>query len=148
VSPATHQTRAHVIELSQLDLQLAFVGTCALGEDVENQPGAIQHATLEHALEVTFLTGREDMIENDQVGLVGLDLVTQLFHLAATDEELRGGPAIGHTEERHGIGTGGQCQFLKLLGILARLGVLTIQMNQDGPFTPFMALEEQCDPLG
>ena len=79
---------------------------------------------------------------------MGLYLVTQLFHLAAADKEFSRGPTVGHTEKRHGIGTGGESQLLKLLGILARLGVLTIQMNQDGPFTPFMALEEQCDPLG
>ncbi|MNN21582.1 hypothetical protein D3C81_1349110 [compost metagenome] len=75
VGPAAHQPRAHVLELGQFDLQLAFMGTRPLGEDIEDQPGAIKHATLEDALEVAFLARREGVIENHQIYLFGVDQV-------------------------------------------------------------------------
>src|SRR5690606_9156253 len=71
VGPAAHQARAHVIELGQFDLQLALMGTSALGEDVENQTGTVKHPALEGALEVALLAGREGVIEDDQFSLFG-----------------------------------------------------------------------------
>ena len=47
VGPAAHQARGHVLELRELDLQLAFVAARALREDVEDQAGAVEHAALE-----------------------------------------------------------------------------------------------------
>ena len=75
VSPAAYKARAHVVKLGQFDLQLTFMGTGALSEDIENQPGTVKHATLENSFEVTLLTGREDVIENHNVDLLGLDQV-------------------------------------------------------------------------
>ena len=46
MGPAADQARGHVLELCQFDLQLAFVRTRALGEDVEDQAGAIDDAAL------------------------------------------------------------------------------------------------------
>jgi hypothetical protein len=57
VGPAAHQPRGHVLQLGQLDLQLALVGPRPLGEDIEDQPGAIEHPALQHALEVALLEG-------------------------------------------------------------------------------------------
>ena len=50
VGPAAHQSRRQVLQLRELDLQLAFEAARALREDVENQSGAIEHATLAAAL--------------------------------------------------------------------------------------------------
>ena len=44
VGPAAGQAGGHVIELRQLDLQLAFRALCALGEDIEDQARAIDYA--------------------------------------------------------------------------------------------------------
>jgi hypothetical protein len=44
-----------VLELRQLDLQLAFVRARALREDVEDQAGAVDDATLQQLLEVALL---------------------------------------------------------------------------------------------
>lgn len=75
MSPATNQARTHILKLGQFYLELAFVSAGALGENVENQTRAVNHATLENAFEVTFLTGCEDVIENHQVDLFGFDQV-------------------------------------------------------------------------
>jgi hypothetical protein len=68
VGPAAHQARGHVLELGQLDLQLAFVRTRALGEDVEDQAGAVDDAALGELLEVALLHRRERVVDQDQVG--------------------------------------------------------------------------------
>src|ERR1700712_2304750 len=143
VSPAANQARTHVLELRQFDLQLAFMSARALGEDVQDQARTIKHATLENAFEVAFLTGREDMIEDDNIGFFGLDEVTQLFDLAATYQIFGRWPMPRHVDKRNDIGTCRQSQLPKLLRIFARLRVLTIQMNEDCPLTTTVALKEQ-----
>src|SRR5690554_7727375 len=47
VGPAADQTGTQMIELGQLDLQLALVGTGALGEDIQNQTGRSEEHTSE-----------------------------------------------------------------------------------------------------
>jgi hypothetical protein len=39
----------------------------ALGEDVEDQAGAVDHAALQRALEVALLAGRSAVIDQDEV---------------------------------------------------------------------------------
>ncbi|MNZ63159.1 hypothetical protein D3C78_812990 [compost metagenome] len=75
VGPATNQPGAHVVKLGQFYLELAFMGAGALRENIENQTGAVDHATLEDPFEVTFLTGCEDVIEDDQVCFFGMDQI-------------------------------------------------------------------------
>ncbi|RMP65068.1 hypothetical protein ALQ18_05181 [Pseudomonas marginalis pv. marginalis] len=143
VSPATHQPRAHVVKLGQFNLELAFMGTGALGENIENQTRAVDHAALEHSFEVTFLTGREDVIEDHQIGLFGMHQVAQFLDLAAANQEFGGWPMTRYVKKRNGLGAGRICQLLKLLRIFARLRVLSIQVNEDYSLTTTVALKEQ-----
>ena len=57
VGPAADQTGTQMIELGQLDLQLALVGTGALGEDIQNQTGTVDYPALQFALQVALLAG-------------------------------------------------------------------------------------------
>jgi hypothetical protein len=57
VSPTTHQAGRQVLQLCELNLQLALEAARTLREDVENQSGTIKHATLELLLEIAFLAG-------------------------------------------------------------------------------------------
>ena len=143
VSPAANQPGAHVVKLSQFNLELAFMGTGALGENIENQAGTVNHATLENTFEVTFLTGREDVIEDHQIGFFGVDQVAKFLDLAAADQIFGGWPMTRHVKKRNGLGAGRICQLLKLLRIFARLRVLSIQVNEDYPLTTTVALKEQ-----
>src|SRR5207248_5301663 len=67
VSPAAHQARRQMLELGQLDLELAFGAVGALGEDVENEAHAIDHATIERALEIALLRAGERVIEDHEI---------------------------------------------------------------------------------
>ncbi|KAG0757703.1 hypothetical protein G6F22_019874 [Rhizopus arrhizus] len=44
VAPHARQARGQMLQLRQLDLQLAFVALCAQGEDVQNEGNAVHHA--------------------------------------------------------------------------------------------------------
>ena len=61
-----------MLQLRELDLQLAFEAARALRENVENQPAAIQHAPAGQLLEVAFLAGRQRVVDEYDIGLVGL----------------------------------------------------------------------------
>ncbi len=119
------------------------MGTRALGENIENQAGTVDHATLENTFEVTFLTGREDVIEDHQIGLFGMDQVAQFLDLAAANQVFGGWPMTRHVKKRNGLGAGRISQLLKLLRIFARLRVLSIQVNEDHSLTTTVALKEQ-----
>ena len=82
MGPAAHQSGGQVLELRQLDFQLAFVGTGALGENVQDQPGAIDYARIEQFFQVAFLDRAEQMIHQHQVGLQRTHGFGDLFGLA------------------------------------------------------------------
>jgi hypothetical protein len=65
--PAADQPRGHVPALGQFDLQLAFVRTRALGEDIEDQTGAVDDTALGVLLEVALLHGTQRMVDENQV---------------------------------------------------------------------------------
>src|SRR6185295_7375802 len=52
------EARQHVVELGQLDLQAAFTGARAAGEDVEDELRAVERLHLELFLEVALLGRR------------------------------------------------------------------------------------------
>ena len=78
-------------QLRQLHLQLAFMGARALGKDVENQPCACQHPARQRALEIALLTRAQCMVENNELGLMGLAGPGDLIKLALTDKGSRMG---------------------------------------------------------
>ncbi len=55
VRPTAYQPAAEVLELRELDFQLAFEAAGALREDVKDQAVAIEHPALGELLEVAFL---------------------------------------------------------------------------------------------
>lgn len=143
VGPAAYQPRAHVLQLRQFHLQLAFVGTCALGEDVEDQPGPVEYAALERSLEVALLAGRQGVVENHQLDVFGLDQVVQLLDLATADKIFGARLVAGDADECHRFRAGRTHQLLELLRVFTRLGVLPFQMHQNSLFPTTWALKEQ-----
>jgi hypothetical protein len=66
VSPHSHESRQHVLELCELDLHFCFRRSRACCEDVEDQFSAIHHALARCILDVFSLRGCELVIEDDQ----------------------------------------------------------------------------------
>jgi hypothetical protein len=86
VGPAADQACGQVLQLGQFDLQLALVALRALREDVEDQAGTVDHAHVEAPLQVTLLGGRQGVVEDDDLDLVGENGLRDLVGLAAADE--------------------------------------------------------------
>ena len=66
-APGADQPRQQVLQLRQLDLQLAFARPRAPGEDVENQLRAIDDLAADRLLDLPQLRRRQLVVEDDDV---------------------------------------------------------------------------------
>ena len=90
--PRQHQTLADqtgglVLQLRQLHLQLALRAGGPLGEDVQDQRGAVHHLHVEDILQVAHLDARQLLVQDAHVCLQGLALAAQFIRPAPTDEQ-------------------------------------------------------------
>ena len=100
VRPAAHQARRQVLELRQLDLELALARARALPEDLQDQLGAVEHAAAELPFEVALLGAGQLMVEDHARGVERARGLADLAHLAAAGEVLRVRPAAPAGDER------------------------------------------------
>ena len=89
VGPQPGQARQLVLELGELDLEPAFVGLGVQGEDVEDQPAAVDDLDVEQLLE-RLLLGRRQLVVGDEQVEAGLALGRdELLGLALADVPVR-----------------------------------------------------------
>ena len=69
VLPHAPHARQVVLELRQLDLELPLGAHGVLGEDVEDQLRAVDHARVERVLEVALLRRIELVVDEQALGL-------------------------------------------------------------------------------
>ena len=62
------ESRQHVFQLRQFDLQLSFAGSGVLGEDVEDKLRAVDHADIDYLFDIALLRGGEVVIKQNQIG--------------------------------------------------------------------------------
>ena len=84
VRPAANQSRHQVLHLRQLNLPLTLGAACALGKNIQNQIGAINHPYVDEFFNVANLDRRKLMIEHHQIGIVLGHARGQFFDLSAT----------------------------------------------------------------
>ena len=85
VGPQPGEARQLVLELGELDLEAALVGLGVLGEDVEDEPAAVDDLDVEEALE-RLLLGRAQLVVGDEEVEAGLRLGRdELLRLALAD---------------------------------------------------------------
>ena len=77
LTPAA-QPRQHVLHLRELDLGLALPAGRVLGEDVEDQRGAVDDLDLEDLLQLVELAGRQLAVADHRVGAGRRDDVADL----------------------------------------------------------------------
>ena len=71
-----------VLELGQLDLELALGGVRVAGEDVEDDRRAVDDGHAQLLLEVSLLARRQLVVAGHQVRVGSLQQLAQLLHLA------------------------------------------------------------------
>ena len=80
------QPRQQVLQLRQLDLQLAFARARTPREDVENQLRAIDDLAIEALVQLAQLRRRQLVVEDDEIGVGFRRRVRQHVDLAAAEE--------------------------------------------------------------
>ena len=70
VGPAAHQPPRLIIEMGELDLQAPFGGRRPLAENLEDQPGAVDHLGAGLVLEVLLLDRGQRRIDDQQPRLI------------------------------------------------------------------------------
>ena len=87
--PHTDQARQQVLILRKLDLKPALFCLRPLGENVENQPAAVEHLHAEFFAQNAHLRGREVIVEDDHCRLLRLYQLADLVHLTLADKGVR-----------------------------------------------------------
>ena len=89
VRPQPPHPREVVLELRELDLELALGGVSMRGEDVEDDRRPVDHRDAERGLEVALLAGRELVVAGDEVGVYARQVGLQLLELARAEVGVR-----------------------------------------------------------
>jgi hypothetical protein len=105
VGPSPDQSGGHMLQLREFNLQLTFMGPGALGENVQYDPGAINHPAFQRPLQVPLLGGTQSVIEQHHVSLGAFDSLTDLIQLAFTDKETGAGLIAGAPHQLNGFNT-------------------------------------------
>jgi hypothetical protein len=89
VGPGAHEPRSLVGEPRQLHLQPPFPRPRAVGEDLEDEAGAVDHLDVPGPFEVALLHGRERVIDHHDVQVLARGDLTDLGHLAPAKQRRR-----------------------------------------------------------
>ncbi len=107
-----------MLQLRKLHLQLTFEAARTLRKDVEDEAGAIEHATLEQRLEIALLARRECVIEQHQVGAGRSNEPTDFLRLTATDVQPRIRRATRAGDHAQHFGAGRARQRIELAQLI------------------------------
>ena len=85
VRPQPAHAREVVLQLRELDLEVALRGLGVVGEDVEDHRGAVDHGRAERLLEVALLARQQLVVARHQVGVRFRDRSLELHQLALAE---------------------------------------------------------------
>jgi len=114
VAPEPCQPGQKVLELGQFDLEFALARASALGEDVQDQRGAVQDLAVEGLFQVAALGGAQLVIEDDRIDVRFAAVRREFLGLAFADVGCgaRGGHLLEAIPDHLAPGTGGQLRKL------------------------------------
>src|SRR5678815_3782 len=84
-SPVSAEPGKSVVQLRQLHLELTFSCSGTAGKDVQNETRAVDDFRIECFLNISRLTRREFVIENDNVSTFRENGLLQFFNLSFAD---------------------------------------------------------------
>ena len=105
-----HQPGQTVFLLGQFNLKLAFPAACPLGENIQNQGGAIHNGKAHRILNVAQLAGSQFMVKNQKVCFQRCGLAFDLLEHAASDTGgfVYGGTFLADFAQHNSAGSFGQ----------------------------------------
>ena len=136
-----------MLQLRQLDLELAFARASALGEDVENERGAVEDLAVKGRLQVAALGGGKLVIEDDSIHIRLVAELGKLLGLAFAD--ICGGAGRDHLlyafADDFPAGGGGQLgKFLQRVAQVAALPGFEFYSYEEDSFRPPVPGLDQC----
>ena len=96
VGPAPDQPARLIVEMRELDLQPPFGGRRPLAENLEDQPGAVDHLGADLVLQVLLLDRRQRRVDDQQLRVLLLRELGNLLDLALAEQGR--GPDRAHAE--------------------------------------------------
>ena len=133
VLPHAAHAREVVLELRQLDLELALGAVRMLGEDVEDQLGAIDDTRLQLVLELSLLRRAQLVVDEQRLCAGGLVRLLELDELAFAHERPRIRPRSMLDRRSHGLHTGGPCELCDLVELAALVGAGSQHGHDEAP---------------
>ncbi len=132
VLPHASHARQVVLELRELDLELALCCDRVLREDVEDQLGTVDDARLQLVLEQALLRWRELVVDDQHLGPSVLVRLFQLLELSLADIRawIGGSPMLN--EPCHGFHARGAGELLELCELAVGIDALR-EHGQDEP---------------
>jgi len=143
VSPTANEPAREMSQLRKLNFELAFVATRSLSKDIEDERIPIEHSKASQFFEVTFLTRRECVIDQDHLGTTVDRRLTNLFGLAAAHEVPRI-RSLAATGDGDGRAHSRRLRKLReLLEIFAFYRPVKTNANEDGAFAAAGTLKHE-----
>ena len=124
-----------MLELSEFDLEFTFVGTGSLGENIQNQTGTVENATLKFALNISLLAWRQRMVKQYQLAVVVLQSLTNFRELSRPNERSGVGMLTLPRNERNGITARRGNELNKFVGVFTLILTIKVQVNKYCPLT-------------
>jgi hypothetical protein len=119
VAPESGQSRQQVLQLRELNLQLAFFGAGALGENIQDQRRPIENLAIEDLLQIAALRGRKFVVKNDRIHIRAPTVLGKFIRLAFADESRRARRGQLLDSISNDLPSGSGCQFGKFLQRIA-----------------------------
>ena len=86
MGPGPHEARFLIGQMRQLDLQHALARARPVAEDLQDQPGAVQHLGLPGSFQVALLDRRQRAVDDDEADLGLLHQLGDLLDLARAEQ--------------------------------------------------------------
>ena len=102
--PGPNEPAFLIDEMGEFDLQAPFPRPRAFAEDLQDQPGAVEHLGVPRGLEIALLHGRERMVDDDELGVFHTDHAGEFLDFAGPEQGRglwlrdRNRPALTHIE--------------------------------------------------
>ena len=131
--PHAPHARDVVVELRELDLELALGADGVLGEDVEDQLRAVDDRARERVLEAPLLRRRQLVVDQERLRVRVSESALELDELALADVGALVGPRPLLHDLRHRVDAGRPGQLAELSQLLVGIDVRAQHGDDESP---------------